>query len=302
LPAKIKPVILDQFDEGDAKAAEEHRAQTAALEGSPADRRSPSAVGGDAEADTLQAPDDTADDLSCDDSDESCSSDDGTPARRGRRRLDRVCAPMALILENKPLAMMCLVAALVSLPEIVLTDVSVQYALNQFDLIHGDTLKKKKVTLLYQWPGYAVLLPAFLAVGSLAKRFGALRLLRILVLGTGLSLTLPVILRLYPRLWVVPIAGIFVPLSMVVFAPLQTAIAQLAPPDRVGEAMGSIGASKQVAGLVSNLLVSGLVPLLLSTGLRRPLWIFYPMATCSSLLAFAVLLRVKGADESSDAS
>jgi len=205
-----------------------------------------------------------------------------------------VLAPLELLGHNGNLTCLCVVAALVSLPEITLTDVSAQYALNQFGLVHSaDTAKQKQVNLLFQWPGYALLLPAFIVTGLLAKRFSALTLMRILIPFTGLLLSLPVLLRVAPRMWIVPIVGIAVPMSMVVFAPLQTLITQVAPAGRVGEAMGAIGASKQVAGLVSNLLVSGLVPILLSLGIPRPLWIFYPLASLSSMTAFAVTALIE---------
>jgi len=230
-------------------------------------------------------------------------SDAGTSASSGSSsgsfgplpfRLPSVLAPLELLGHNASLVYLCIVAALVSLPEITLTDVSAQFALNQFDLVHtDDTSKQKLVSLLFQWPGYALLLPSFVVVGLLSKRFSALRMLRVLVPITGVLLSLPVLLRVAPVMWLVPIVGISVPLSMVVFAPLQSLITQLAPDDRVGEAMGSVGASKQVASLLSNLCVGGLVPFLLSTGMPKPLWIFYPLATASSLIAFALTFRIE---------
>jgi len=208
--------------------------------------------------------------------------------------VEAMLAPAKLILQHESLRYLCVVAALVSLPEIMLTDVSAQYALNQFDLIAShDGKRQREVILLFQWPGYALLLPAFVLTGVAAKLVSSLRLLRWLILVTGAMTSLPVVLRFMPRMWLVPIVGISVPLAMVVFSPLQTLITEVAPQERIGEAMGAVGASKQIASLVSNIVVSVLVPFLLDTELRKPLWIFYPMASCSSLLALVFALRIQ---------
>jgi len=229
----------------------------------------------------------------------SSSSVDGESGRKVRRRMLLKClAPLQLVLDDPSLRSLCVVAALASLPEITLTDVSQQFAMAQFELIasHNGN-KQKEVTLLFQWPGFALLLPAFFLVGMYSKRVGALRALRLLIPVTGACLSLPVLLRYFPRMWLVPITGVSVPVAMVVFAPLQTLITQVAPPDRVGEAMGSVGASKQVAGLVSNLLVSFMVPILVESGIKKPLWIFYPFASCSSFLALCFACQIKVRDD-----
>lgn len=209
--------------------------------------------------------------------------------------LASMLAPLQLLWDYRSLAFLALAAALLCLPEVTLTDVSAQYALDEFNLIASDNkVKQREVSLLFQWPGYALLMPAFFITGLVAKRMSALKVLLWLIPLTGLAMSLPVLLRVAPKMWLVPIVGVSQPLGMVVFVPLQTLISQMAPPDRVGEAMGVVGASKQAAGLFSNLLVGSLAPVLVDSGLQKPLWVFYPLATASSLVAFMVALQIKG--------
>lgn len=231
------------------------------------------------------------------DSDVSTGSSSAADANFPQAKRPSFCTgfgPIDLFKQCPDLRYLCVVAALVSLPETTLTDVSAQYALNQFDLIYSsDGARKKEVAIVFQWPGYLFLMPAFLVAGFLAKTCGALRTLKILIPLTGVMMSMPVLVRFVPRIWLAAITGMAVPLSMVVFAPLQSLISEVAPPGKVGEAMGSVGASKQAVGLASNIAVSGLVPALLRTGFEKPLWIFYPLATLTSFAALAVAFQIK---------
>mmetsp|Transcript_56095 Transcript_56095/g.170822 ORF Transcript_56095/g.170822 Transcript_56095/m.170822 type:complete len:132 (-) Transcript_56095:105-500(-) len=74
--------------------------------------------------------------------------------------------------------------------------------------------------------------------------------------------------------------------------PLQALVAQLAPPDRVSEAMGAVGAFKCMASLLGNLAVACITPLLHLTGMTNPLWVLYPSCGLVTMTAFLCVLRL----------
>jgi MFS family permease len=202
-------------------------------------------------------------------------------------------SPMRLVCEHPPLRNLCIITGLVCLPEVTLQDITTQYIFASFGLIGSDEASKlAELQVLGNFPGFLLLLPGFCVVGLVGKKIGSRSLLIILLPVTAVLLCLPVLLRFLPELWLVPIVGIGVPFSMVLLSPLQTLVTEVSPPDRIGEAMGAVGASKQVSGLLSNILVTFVTPALMSSRVENPLWIFYPLASLFSILALVFALRV----------
>merc|ERR1719193_121806 len=81
-------------------------------------------------------------------------------------------------------------------------------------------------------------------------------------------------------------------LSLMLLPPLQALVAQLAPPDRVSEAMGAVGAFKCMSSLLGNLAVACVVPLLQRTGMANPVWVLYPSCGLVTMVAFLCVLRL----------
>jgi len=232
----------------------------------------------------------------------SSSGGEGSPGRSKAPGLGRRCqevarnvvAPLDLVCGSAALRGLCAVAGLVSLPEVALTDITSQYTLSNLDLIFTeDSRAQRHAQELVQWPGMGLLIPAFYLAGVAGKRIGPLRVLQLLLPAIALGLLLPAVLRLYPRMWIVPIIGVGIPLSFVCFAPLQALVSLVAPDGRVGEAMGAVGASKQIAGLCANLGVYFASPALLRSGLEKPFWVFYPVAAACALLAWLCALALR---------
>lgn len=96
----------------------------------------------------------------------------------------------------------------------------------------------------------------------------------------------------FPHMRAVICASLFLGFSHMVMPPLQALVAQLAPPDRVSEAMGAVGAFKCMASVLGNLFVFLGIPLLRRTGLRHPLWLAYPCCGLLSLSAVLFVLRL----------
>jgi len=207
----------------------------------------------------------------------------------GERRLPSMLAPFRLACGYAPLRNTCLVIALVSIPETACYDVNSQYVLDLLGLLgaegkHGQQ-RVQVVQSLMTYPGQLLLFPAFYVVGVVAQRMGALQLVRRLVLPIAILQTLPILLLWYPRLWAVVLEGICLALTFVIFPPLQTVTAHVAPKDRVAEAMSAVGASKQLAALAGNVLVSVLSPVLLSSSIQRPLALVFLLCGCLCLIA-----------------
>eukprot|EP00928_Gymnodinium_smaydae_P032163 TRINITY_DN23367_c0_g1_i1.p1 TRINITY_DN23367_c0_g1~~TRINITY_DN23367_c0_g1_i1.p1 ORF type:complete len:528 (-),score=97.31 TRINITY_DN23367_c0_g1_i1:93-1676(-) len=197
---------------------------------------------------------------------------------------------------------LCLVATLLSLPEVALADMSQQFVYSCLGLLSdgGETdagagaasgdgvlssegYRKQSVSAIFTYPGMLVALPAFFLAGIAAKRLGALTLLRIGIPVSAVLQALPALLVVFPQILVVMCSGVSLALSGVIFTPLQTVCAEIAPPGAVGESMALVGVSKQAASVAGNILVFFGVPLLQSMHWDHPLWVFYPLAAAIAL-------------------
>lgn len=203
--------------------------------------------------------------------------------------------PSRLAADNPDLWNLCVVAGLLCMPEIVLGDMTQQFNYEVLGLLKpGEGARKQAVTASFVYPGMLASLPAYFFLGVFAKRLGALRLMQRMIPATALLQTVPSLLMVFPEPWFIPVAGICYALSCTVLTPLQTVNAELAPKAAVGEAMALVGVSKQCASVCGNLLVFFLTPILQSTGMQNPLWVFYPLAACVALSSYPFAARIRG--------
>lgn len=200
-------------------------------------------------------------------------------------------ASMRLSWEYAPLRNLCLTTALLCLPEVGLGDVTNQFIYSTLNL--ESARKQQQASQLNDYPGLLSTLPAYLLMGRLSKSCGALRLLKLMIPVAALLQVLPIALVQFKAMWFVPILGISMKLSGVIFTPLQIVNAQIAPEGRVGECMASVGVAKQAASVASNLLVSSITPWLRER-IARPEPFYFPVAGIICLLAYipAVFIRI----------
>lgn len=206
----------------------------------------------------------------------------------------KVIMPVRFACENPALLNLCFCAGLICLPEIVLADVQQQYIYEELGLLGTHNRSRKQLaSLLSTYPGILASLPAYFLVGLAGKQVGVLRLFKCMIPAAACMMTFPVLLSAFPYIEFVPVAGIMLQLSLVLFTPLQTINAQIAPDDRVGEAMAVVGVSKQLSAVVANLGVHSVVPMLQRAGLEHCLRYFFPAAGALCLLSLVFAARIE---------
>jgi len=246
------------------------------------------------------------------------SNSKGTVAAPQQRRnpCAEAVASFRFACKDRNLCSLCGIAALVSIPETVLFDVNFQFAYSALGFLGSegshdqgrDPKHAQRVLVAYvsATATQVALLIGCYAAGILAKRFSSRRLMLWLIPVAGFLQCLPTLLIFLPHLWAVGVVGAILGSSLMVLPPLQALVAQLAPPDRVSEAMGAVGAFKCLASLLGNLLVSLIVPVLRRSGLSHPLWVLYPACGAMTLSSLLLVQRLPvaaayGATASEDA-
>lgn len=213
------------------------------------------------------------------------------------RNTSFLCGTFYFAYENRTVGMICLLSALISLPETVLFDVRTQYIYGVFGLLGGsnedDSSQRTWISLLSFTCGQLAFTCGSGVVGYLSKKFSAHRVLAWLLPMVAVAQSANVILLLTPYMWAVAMTGILNGSSLIVMVPLQVLVVQESPPERVSEAMGAVGAAKALATLLGNLLVSVCSPLLQASSLANPLWVFFPASSFISLTGLVLLRRVK---------
>lgn len=193
-----------------------------------------------------------------------------------------------------PLRNLCLTAALISLPEMALADVVTQFV---YSTLHLTTAaEQQRAGVLTDTCGRLSLVPAYLLLGWLSKRCGALRALRGAIPLASLLLALPAALVFCKAMWFLPVLGVALNLAGVVFTPLHVVVAEVAPLGRVGECMASVGVAKQAGSMGANLLVAFLTPWLRREVTPWPEPFYFPVAgaVCLCACAFAAAVRLPG--------
>lgn len=206
-------------------------------------------------------------------------------------------APLRFAVEYAPLRYLCLTTALLCLPEVALGDVTNQFIYAELGILEGgkeQNGRKQLASMLNTYPGLLGALPAYFILGHLSKSVGALRLLKWLIPVAALLQVVPMAMVVCDYMWFVPVMGIALSLSGVIFTPLQIVNAQIAPEGRVGEAMAGTGVAKQCASVAANLVVTSVTPALRDANIDRPLRYYFPAAGVICLFAyiFAALIRL----------
>eukprot|EP00931_Biecheleriopsis_adriatica_P075196 TRINITY_DN49119_c0_g1_i1.p1 TRINITY_DN49119_c0_g1~~TRINITY_DN49119_c0_g1_i1.p1 ORF type:complete len:502 (-),score=71.34 TRINITY_DN49119_c0_g1_i1:83-1588(-) len=225
-----------------------------------------------------------------DDCEMSSASSDASGAWGGRKApMCSFLAPLRMVFEHSSIRNACFASGLLCLPEVALADVSQQFMYAELDLIDGTDLRSKQqlVSSLFVYSGFLSVLPAFLIAGFLGKLVGPLRLVRCMVPFVAVLQVVPVLMVCLRKRWFAAIIGMCLQLSTVIFTPLQTVVSEITPQDRVGEALGAIGVSKQAASFLGNIVVFFVVPHVSS------FWYFYPASAVVSLTALWFVCKIR---------
>lgn len=215
-----------------------------------------------------------------------------------------IIAPLRFAMCSHTLRNLCLIMALISTSETVLLDLILPYAYSSFDISGGaDRAEQQHVSILLLYFGPIGVALACHAAGLAAKRFSARAVLLCSIPAVALIQLLPVLLRFYPEYWLLPFTGLAVQLAIALFPAVQILVAATTPKERMGEAMGAVGAFKSLAALFGNFFVAAGAPALQLTHLSKPFWIFFPVGSVMTLCALIFAFQLKSlASESSQPS
>jgi len=145
-------------------------------------------------------------------------------------------------------------------------------------------------------------IPALALVGWLAKRYRPLTMLWVMIpVGTVLIMS-GCLMNWLPYMWFLPIVCITENFADMTRIPLNLFVTELAPKGRLGEAMGVVGMVKQIVGFLGNAVVVVVNPPLQASGLRNPLWVYYPACGLLRLLALLALPLVARQQEYADST
>jgi len=175
-------------------------------------------------------------------------------------------APWRLIVLKPAFRLLCVIIALISIPETMETTVLLQMAFKILGISGaGHTVEQQNVAALFQVYSSLVALGIFpIIVGLIASKYGSAKALVLLVpFGAALS-ACPVLLTVDKSDAMIFFTGAC---QWMVFALLpqgQAVISHLVPQNRIGEAFGCLASVKQVSGFIAPILqlalINGLFP------------------------------------------
>merc|ERR1712056_128658 len=105
--------------------------------------------------------------------------------------------------------------------------------------------------------------------------------------------SVPVMLKVVPQLWVVPIVGISLQISLAPLIPLQPLICKSVPAERLGEANGIMGSAKSLSSLLAYILTALVSQVLIAQGKNDCQFVFFLAASLISLVMLVFLYNLK---------
>jgi len=180
----------------------------------------------------------------------------GGEAAAGGRGL-QLPGPLRTLQMNASLRNLCIVACLVSIPEVALSDMNARYVYGELGYLDAEgpevAAKERFVSSMGAYIGQGLVIPGFFFAGHFAKKLGNLRSLRMMVIMASFLIGSSALLPLVPEVWMGSLTYISNTMTLLLFPTLQALVVQAADEGRVGEALGLCGAGKQVAALVGNM-------------------------------------------------
>jgi len=170
----------------------------------------------------------------------------------------------------------------------VVFDLGSLYFRDELGLLqHGSLEQQQQVSVLATLPPQLAVMPLLALTGLLAQRWGSMVLLKVLIPISAIMISSGTLLALFPYIWMVPIICVALNVaSMASNVPLKHLIAEQAPPERVGEAMGVLGMVGQTISFLANAVVASTTPVMYQL-LEKPLWIYY--LACGIMTALALI-------------
>ena len=196
--------------------------------------------------------------------------------------------PFFLAFGHRRLRRLCLAAFLLAFGGNLVSDIGGQFFNQSLGLFeHPDPGKVVMVSVYSMLPGQIMAIPGNLVTGYVAKQAGPLKLLRTLIPIAAVLVAVGAFMAVVRQMWYIAVVVICLTYANMPNVPLQRIVAGVAPPGRTGEALATVGVFTMLAGLLGNMAVATLNPMLLKSSLHNPLWVYYPI--CGVLVFLAIV-------------
>jgi MFS family permease len=224
--------------------------------------------------------------------------DDALQARAQPGLVASLLSPLRLLWRKATLRAVCMVAAVLTFAELAASDISAQvlYAMLGLCTDCDDDSKLQEASFFYGCLPNPPLFVVTILVGVAARRFGPHRFVSFWLPVTALLFAVPALLTIIHANWAILIAGFCAILPLTNYGPLQALVVHVVPASRVGEAMGSMAACKNLVSLIAPLVIGSVAETLKQTGNTEKLWAVYPCCAvvmlCAWPLTFLLQSRV----------
>lgn len=185
-------------------------------------------------------------------------------------------SPLKLLTRKATLRAVCMVAALLTFAELAASDISAQVLYEMLDLTDAAPADQQTASLFYCTMPSPILFFVTILVGVAARRYSPHRFVRVWLPITALLFPIPALLTVIHEHWMILIGGFCATLPLSNYAPLQALVVHVVPPSRVGEAMGSMAACKNLVSFVAPFVIGSVAETLARTNNEDKLWVVYP--------------------------
>lgn len=205
-------------------------------------------------------------------------------------------SPLRLLWRKATLRAVCMVAAFLTLGELAASDISAQVLYSMLD-ITSDAQWQDTVLYFNCFPMPLTFI-VIIWVGIASRRYSPHRFVRAWLPITSVLFAVPALLAI-PRFhhhWAIFVAGFCSVLPLSNYGPLQVLVVHVVPPRRVGEAMGSMAACKNLVSFIAPLIIGSFSAGLAAGDNNDLLWTVYPgcalVMLCSWPFTWALEKRV----------
>lgn len=130
-------------------------------------------------------------------------------------------------------------------------------------------------------------------VGVASRRYSPHGFVRVWLPFTAVLFAVPALLAVFHEHWAILIAGFCACLPLSNYGPLQALVVHVVPSTRIGEAMGSMAACKNLVSFIAPFAIGALSESLARTGNSDKLWVIYPGCAVIMLCAWPLTWLLK---------
>lgn len=194
-------------------------------------------------------------------------------------------SPLKLLQKKATLRAVCMVAAFLTFADLAASDISAQVLYEMLD-VGDDTTKMQDASFFYACLPQPFAFVVMIMVGVAARRFSPHVFVRAWLPITSVLFAVPALISVVHAHWMIVLGGFCSILPLSNYGPLQALVVHVVPPNRVGEAMGSMAACKNLVACIAPFIMGSMAEWLAATDKNYLLWAVYPLCAVVMLCAW----------------